>query len=157
MSRHRPLDVLALTMVWGWGNRGRGRIALQQALASPTTPHQMGRIVRQSKRGAANGFTALFNAHGRTNVPWLGVAFGTKALYFAGYNSLARPRPLIFDINVWKATQRIRGAPNLPSPRRYVSSAQYACFCSWAEEESTRFVVGADTIEYLLFRYGKTL
>jgi hypothetical protein len=97
-----------------------------------------------------------FDRRGRPRISHLGIAFGTKLLHFAGYASPARPRPLVFDSRVWRATRQVRGCLDLPRPAGYVRSDQYHAYCSWAERLAEAAPNGVEpaTVEYVLFVYG---
>ncbi len=61
-----------------------------------------------SADGTSDAFTALL--HGEQRIAHLGPAFGTKFLYFAGYQRvLSGPQPLILDKNTGIAVERLTG------------------------------------------------
>jgi hypothetical protein len=155
-----PTRLLVASTIWGFGNFSKGPRFLGRMLGGQRSdsaiPDVLADIVSAAKSGASEGFSALFDARGRSRMSHLGIAFGTKLLHFAGYDSPARPRPLVFDARVWRATRRVRGCPDLPSPTGYVRSDQYDAYCSWAEQVADAAMNGIElaTVEYLLFDYG---
>jgi hypothetical protein len=84
----------------------------------------------------------------RFRIAYLGPAFFTKFLYFAGYDAGSEPRPLILDRFVAKGLQA-------DWPRAGWTSAQYGEYLrhahAWAHETGT----APDAVELALFRAGK--
>jgi hypothetical protein len=110
----RPATELFIaTMAWGSGTDNRGPAKAGGILTQPQASAKIEdtvAVVRQE--GAAAAYRAHFARNGLEN---LGVAFVTKLLYFAGYRSQLRPRPLIYDRLVSDAASRIPSAPLFPS------------------------------------------
>lgn len=154
-----PLQLLVATMVWGFGPYKVGPYRVDQMISKP--PRGGGKtadvaaeiVTRVRSNGADDGFAALFHA-GRPRLPWLGIAFGTKYLHFAGYTAGLTPRPLVLDKRVWGASTTLTGCPTLPDPERYTTSAMYAEYCAWAEGVASQFGLEPAEVEYALFRHG---
>jgi hypothetical protein len=110
-------------------------------------------IVESSRRDAGSGFRALFDSRGRNRIPWLGIAYGTKVVHFAGYD-YADPPPLILDRRVFLGSACLDGDLPVPDPSRYTTGAQYAAYCSWAADVARRNDVTPQLIEFALFSHG---
>jgi len=114
----RPATELFIAvMAWGSGpdNRGPAKAGgiLKQDQASAKIEDTVS-VVRQA--GAAAGYRAYY---ARNRLENLDVAFVTKLLYFAGYRSPHRPRPLIYDSLVATAAARFPNAPASHRRRRH--------------------------------------
>jgi hypothetical protein len=122
-------------MIWGFATSNRGPYSLRLMLTGKSGGEPvsavLASIISSARAGAGEGFTSLFDARGRTRVPRLGVAFGTKLVHFADYDSDARPRPLVLDNRVWLAAQALTDMPTVPDPKRYVATADYLAYCRW--------------------------
>lgn len=77
-----------------------------------------------------------------------------KLLYFAGYRSLHRPRPLIYDRLVAAAAARFPSAPLLPVIAEGVTTPSYQRYCAWAEDLAGEYRTGPAFIEWSLFALG---
>ncbi len=77
------MRALLVTMAWGYGRLGYGPFRVQRILA--TTPDAGERLQRAAcellDRGPVPAYRRLGD-HGRSELPFLGPAFGTKFLYF---------------------------------------------------------------------------
>src|SRR5436190_13081 len=80
-----PTLFLTTTTIWGYGTFGRGPRALRAMLAGPNVAATINTIVDASRSSASDGFGALFDGRGRSRIAYLGIAFGTKVVHFAGY------------------------------------------------------------------------
>jgi hypothetical protein len=80
-----PVGLLVAAMVWGFGPRGYGPARTERMLATPGVVDVTRRIVDEVRAsGPGPGFSALFKAGGGGCIRGLGVAMGSKVLYFAG-------------------------------------------------------------------------
>lgn len=156
-----PMTLLVATMIWGFGPDRYGPSKLERMLTRRRTDAPIAdvvtEIVAQSQHGAGRGFTALFDSHGDTRVMELGVAFGTKLVHFAGYDTASDPRPLVYDLRVWSATEHLDDCPTFPSPRGFVATADYERYCAWAGDVAAERELEPAIIEYALFRLGGEL
>jgi hypothetical protein len=125
-----PVGLFLLAMVWGWGKDNRGPSNTRRMLEQEGSTDRLGEIVGATRRdGAAAGWCALIDTHA---IERLGASFGTKLLYFAGYTTQHRPRPLILDDRVrWSLYDLARGTA--PPPGREVSKNQYTRYLALAE------------------------
>jgi len=83
----------------------------------------------------------------------LGPSFGTKFLYFAGYDRVADgPQPLILDQYVTLALNRLCG---LSWPITGWSTSQYADYLARAHRWATMWRTSPDVIERVLFSVGR--
>jgi len=155
-GREPPLLLLVGTLVWGFGttvylrNRRVSAMLANRARARQCANGIFNTVVAQ---GAVPGFRALF-ASG-TRLPQLGYAFGTKFLYFAGFNMWPAAPPLILDRRVRIALHK--ACPNAfansyPAAR---SSGYYQHYLAVASNWAARYRLGgADAVELLLFTHG---
>lgn len=141
--------------VWGTGTSARAVERCAQVLDSD--PSQVGedlaeaaRIVRSDGPAAAYRFLHPI----RNRIKHLGPAFGTKFLYFAGYDRTSGPRqPLILDKNVAAALTNL-GAGQWPSTAW--PSQQYADYLDIAHDWAQQWQqTSPDVVERVLFSIGK--
>lgn len=149
----RPATELFIaTMAWGSGTDNRGPAKAGGILTQPQASAKIEdtvAVVRQ--QGAAAAYRAHFARNGLEN---LGVAFVTKLLYFAGYRSQLRPRPLIYDSLVSDAAARIPSAPLFPSSPESLMTPRYQRYCAWAEDIAKEYQTEPAVIEWSLFALG---
>jgi len=128
------------------------REMLAQPLHSEPAIAEIVHQVQQS--GAGEGWSALW---GKIHVPGLGLAFGTKLLYFAGYkNCVNGLRPLVLDANVRRPlngaeaglTAKIKN--HRADYERYLHLAE-----AWYNEHSRNG--SPEIVEFALFKPGKEL
>lgn len=110
----RPATELFIaTMAWGSGKDNRAPAKAGGILTQPQASDKIEDTVTVVRRdGAAAAYRAYY---ARNRLDNLDVAFITKLLYFAGYRSPHRPRPLIYDNLVATAAARLPSAPLSPS------------------------------------------
>lgn len=149
----RPATELFIaTMAWGSGPDNRGPAKAGGILTQPQASAKIEdtvTVVRQG--GAAAGYSAYY---ARNRIENLDVAFVTKLLYFAGYRSLHRPRPLIYDSLVAAAASRFPGAPLFPLIADGVTTSSYQRYCAWAEDIAEEYQTEPAVIEWSLFALG---
>lgn len=81
------------------------------------------------RRQRFNGSWTLLNTH---KITGLNMSFGTKLLYFAGYTTDHRPRPLILDERVRASLGKV--APETVPAKGWVRQADYVRYLDLAEE-----------------------
>lgn len=132
--------------VWGAGTGAQSihrRIKIFTANPGEVGPRLASALEIQQSEGPVAAYAAL---QGRLKLKFLGPAFFTKLLYFAGYdNPTGDLRPLILDRFVARGLQA-------GWPTAGWSSTQYSEYLrhahKWADKDP-------DTVELLLFRAGK--
>jgi len=142
---------LVATTIWGYGTFGRGVKALKAMLGREDVDDHVSDMITASRQDPASGFRSLF-VGGKPRIPWLGIAYGTKVVHFAGYDH-ANPRPLILDKRVFIGAQAL-GAERVPDPAKYTTGNEYGRYCAWAEEVARRNGARPDLVEYVLFLHG---
>ena len=145
-----PVVFLAGSTIWGFGNYvRRGRGALLAMLQTPQVDAITREIIDAARTDAGSGFSTLF-AGGRSRISWLGIAFGTKVVHFAGYD-YANPRPVILDARVHAAARSLDSSAPVPNPATYTTGAQYRTYCEWVGDVAARNGVEPELVEYALF------
>lgn len=150
------LDLLAASMVWGFGPISYGPFRVREMLTTRGAD-QSAEAIRADLRdgGPEKGFASLF-AKGRPRLRYLGVAFGTKFLAFA--TDPDRPTSAyVYDKNVWKGLKLLAVPPTqFADPGGYVRATQYRDYCAWISKHAAivGFAHGED-LELALFRLGR--
>lgn len=125
------VGLFLLAMAWGYEDAGYGPYRTRQILALTKSDQSIRTIVDMTRScGADAGWDALF---GECRLKGLNLSFGTKLLYFAGYETDHRPRPLILDDRArWSLYDLKRGT--VPAPGRgTVTKGDYLRYCQLAE------------------------
>ena len=144
-----PVDLFLMAMAWGFGKNGFGPHRTQKIMQSDCADEKIAAIVAATRHdGAAAGWTALLTTH---KIKHLNMAFGTKLLYFAGYNTEHRPRPLILDKRVRASLHEL--APGTVPAKGLVRQADYLRYLDLAEEWASdpTWRQQPDVVEYALF------
>ncbi|MGO9178407.1 MAG: hypothetical protein ACLQHS_03895 [Candidatus Limnocylindrales bacterium] len=100
-----PVELFLITMAWGYKPKDYGPHRVQTILATDGAVDRIRAIVEMTRSdGAAAGWHALLNTQ---KIIGLNISFGTKLLYFAGYTTHHRPRPLVLDEKVRASLHRL--------------------------------------------------
>lgn len=140
---------LLAACVWGAGT-GAQSVHRRVRVFTHNEPGVLGfRLAAALEVLRETGPVAAYDAlRGRLRIAFLGPAFFTKFLYFAGYDTEAEPRPLILD-------RFVADGLRAGWPRTGWTSAQYGEYLrhaqTWARESGTT----PDAVELALFRAGK--
>jgi hypothetical protein len=147
-----PVELFLMAMAWGYRPKDYGPARTLAVLDQDGADLKIAAIVEATRTdGAAAGWHALLNTH---KITGLNMSFGTKLLYFAGYTTDHRPRPLILDQRVRASLNRPDVAPGTvpPKPRR-VQQDDYVRYLelaeAWAAE--TDWNQEPDVVEFALF------
>jgi predicted house-cleaning noncanonical NTP pyrophosphatase (MazG superfamily) len=148
-SERDPVDLFLMAMAWGYGPNGYGPTRTKAVLDQDGAEEKLAAIVEATRSdGAAAGWHALLVTH---KIKGLNMSFGTKLLYFAGYTTEQRPRPLILDERVRASLQKV--APGAVPAKGWVREADYLRFLDlaelWASEPT--WEQAPDVVEYGLF------
>ena len=141
-----------MAMAWGYRPKDYGPRRTRAILDQYGADEKIAAIVDATRNdGAAAGWHALLNTH---RIAGLNMSFGTKLLYFAGYTTDHRPRPLILDERVRASLNRSDVAPGtLPPMGRRVQEDDYVRYLelaeAWAAEQDWNQV--PDVVEFALF------
>jgi predicted house-cleaning noncanonical NTP pyrophosphatase (MazG superfamily) len=144
-----PVDLFLMVMAWGYGRTGYGPSRTSAILDQAGAEEKIGAIVDETRNnGAAAGWNALLDTH---HINGLGMSFGTKLLYFAGYGSEHSPRPLILDELVRASLQKVK--PRTVPAKGLVSEDDYLRYLQLAEDwaEDPAWKQQPDVVEYGLF------
>lgn len=153
-----PIALLIVSMAWGYGNTGFGAKHVKEMLANPADVRGVLLEVLSALDDGdlSAGYCLLFDK-GRARIPHLGVAFGTKFLYFARYESTLRPRPLIYDARVAHTVTHLPTAPIFPCNCDGVTGERYVAFCDWAEDLSASYGTEPAAVEFVAFQLGQII
>ena len=144
-----PVDLFLMAMAWGYGPKGYGPHRTRAVLDADGAEEKIGAIVEATQtEGAAAGWHALLTTH---KIKGLNMSFGTKLLYFAGYTTEHRPRPLILDKRVRASLQKV--APGTVPAKGWVRQTDYLRYLDLAEEWASdpTWQQAPDVVEFGLF------
>jgi|GEM_PF-2786335 len=149
----RPaLELFIAVMAWGSGTDGRALYRIRTILTQPRASQALQAVVDTVRRdGAAAGYKAYYQ---HNKLEQLNVAFVTKLLYFAGYQTEQPPRPLIYDKRVSTAVTRLPTAPLLPATDDRIRATHYRRYCEWASALATEHQTEPAVVEWALFTLG---
>ncbi|WP_369248143.1 hypothetical protein [Streptomyces sp. R41] len=148
--------LLVAVLVWGTGTKARsvGRSAQIFRHSSDTDIDARldAALAALRERGATEAYWAFNNDQ---HIPYLGAAFFTKVLYFAGGESPARPyRPVILDSVVSRALKD-QGAVDTSWPENGWTTDQYRQYLEGVQDYAQKRGVLPEQVEAALFSHGK--
>jgi len=149
---------LVAAMAWGVSTSARERARRLRVfdVDHESTSNQLWEAVTLLRtEGAVAAYDALHGS-GSSGIKHLGPSFGTKLLYFAGYDEVrGQSRPLILDKYVTIALNMLCNVGW--SPDGGWTTAQYAQYLDLADRWATDWgAEGPDVIERILFSIGKS-
>jgi hypothetical protein len=140
-------------MAWGFGTLGYGAHRTADMMGTCGFNENVRSIVKTVQSGGAgDGWTDLLRDH---RISGLGMAYGTKLLYFAGYQHAQEPLPLILDVNVRSALQ-VHAPGSVPAAGRTIWRADFECYLHVAEQWAAdpTWSQEPDVVEYAFFDRG---
>jgi hypothetical protein len=149
-----PVALFLLAMAWGFAEVNYGPFRTAAILAQEDAEYKISHIVNEARtNGARAGWAALL---GSGSIKGLNMSFGTKLLYFAGYqgSGCPSPRPLILDDRVrWSLYDLKRGTVPPPGSTSRVKEMDYLRYLdlaeTWAADPAWR--QESDVVEFGLF------
>ncbi|OBB19699.1 hypothetical protein A5761_00700 [Mycolicibacterium setense] len=151
-AQRDPVDLFLMTMAWGYQPKDYGPQRTAAVLGRDGAAESIRAIVELTRsEGAAAGWNALLNTH---KITGFGMSFGTKLLYYAGYTTAQRPRPLVLDERV-RAALAVTATGTVPV-RGLVCQADYLRYLDLAEKwaDDPLWRQQPDVVEYALFAHG---
>jgi len=159
-SRQDPIELFLAMMAWGGAWHSAHVTLLDTGIQAAETRARIEEIVSTVReQGAGEGWSALYRP--QTKVAGLGPSFGTKLLYFAGYDRSPGNPPLILDVNVMAALKNfpLAGTDSTfqgcrPWYREWYE--RYLCLAAtWASDP--KWNEKPEVVEYALFKQGQKL
>lgn len=151
-AQRDPVELFLMTMSWGYQPKDYGPQRTAAVLGCEGAAESIAAIVELTRsEGAAAGWNALLNTH---KITGLGMSFGTKLLYYAGYTTEQYPRPLVLDERVRAALAVL--APGTVPANGLVRQADYLRYLELAEKwaDDPVWQQEPDVVEYALFVHG---
>ncbi|MEU1434585.1 hypothetical protein ACFYPA_13950 [Streptomyces sp. NPDC005775] len=150
--------LLVAALVWGTGTKARSVDRRAQIFRHSPGPDIDARLDAALKalreRGATEAYWAL---HNDQHISYLGAAFFTKVLYFAGREGPAGPyRPVILDSVVSQALKDLKTV-DADWPENGWTTDQYRRYLEGVHDLAQRRGVLPDQVEAALFFRGKQL
>jgi Putative 8-oxoguanine DNA glycosylase OGG-like protein len=159
VTNEDPIELFLSMMAWGRAWRSAQVALLDTGIRAADTRARIAAIIHTTRNeGADEGWSALYLR--QTTVAGLKASFGTKLLYFAGYDRSPGNPPLIFDLNVMAA---------LSDPQSQTGSTFHGCR-PWHRQWYERYLCLAATwaadpslsekpelVKYALFKRGREL
>ena len=146
-------EQLTAVLAWGLGQSNYGPSRAGRVLSQDHAGNTIEAVVNAARQGGAAASYGTYYTKGNT-LKGLDVAFITKLIHFAGYESQHRPRPLIYDKLVASAITRLPTAPLLPDIEDQVSTVAYGHYCQWAQDTATEHGTEPAVVEWALFTLG---
>ncbi len=148
------IDLLLMAMAWGYDPNDYGPHRVQAILGTDGAENKIRSIVAITRaEGAGAGWHALLNTH---KIDGLNMSFGTKLIYFAGYSTDHRPRPLVLDKRVGRALNEPDIAPGAVPLTGLVRQADYLRYLERAEQWASdpTWQQTPEVVEYALWAIG---
>jgi len=146
---------LLASAVWGTGTAARGRARRLRVFEQPAEEVciQLSAAIKTLRSEGAVAAYSYLHGNGGNIIKYLGPSFGTKLLYFCGYDSSpCGHKPLILDKYVAAAINRLC-SPAWPETDFSVS--QYHLYIELANAWANAWNTSPDVVERVLFSIGK--
>jgi hypothetical protein len=152
-----PVTAFLWPMAWGHNGNPMGASRTNRFVGRPNASANLAQIIGSAQAG--NIQAAFVGLHGPLNVPGLATSFGTKLIYFAGYDSKSdSTQPLILDSFVTSALAEVidpalaRAAWN----HQTRSWDEYWSYCELLWTIRNKYLPDSriDLVEYWLWLHG---
>lgn len=138
-----------LTMIWGYGKTGYGNARVQRYYADSTNREAIKKALEYVKSDQLEeAFTLLLN------IPYLGISFASKLLYFASRGVGYEIYPLIFDARVAESLVKLfvpTGLQDIFKVAPSDSFESYKKYYTFIHKIAGVYALEADTIEHYLY------
>ncbi|MGV9211496.1 hypothetical protein ACTFTM_06490 [Micromonospora sp. RB23] len=145
-------QLLAAVLMWGYGPIGYGPWRAARSLGGDPTGERLTSALEEmsvADEAALRTAYRRFRDPAQARLPWLGPAFFTKVLYFAGYRrGVGGLQPLILDRVVAGRLPAEAGVTR----RNGWSPDEWLAYLRWAAEQAQRRGVEPDAVELALFQ-----
>lgn len=148
-----PTELFIAVMAWGLGDDNRGAARAGRVLSQGKAETVIKAVVDETRQGGARAGYSTYYTRGN-KLRHLDVAFITKLIHFAGYESERQPRPLIYDKLIATAITRLPTAQLLPDIEDKVTTVAYEQYCRWAYDTAREHGTEPAVVEWALFALG---
>ena len=155
-----PVTAFLWTMAWGHNGANYGAARVNKIIANPNTAADIAQIVALARAGSVQA--AFMGLHGQFRLAGLGTSFGSKLIYFAGFDpSTDSTQPLILDSLVTQALAEVIDPALAQASWNYQTrdSAEYWVYCDLVRTIRNQYVPEAriDMVEHWLWLHGGRL
>lgn len=152
-----PVTAFLWTMAWGHNGNSMGASRTERIAGQANAAANLAQIIGSAQAG---NIQAAFNGlHGPFNIPRLATSFGSKLVYFAGYNSGPdSTQPLIMDSFVTSALAEVIDPTLARAAWNHQTRLwdEYWGYCELIRTIRNKYVPDAriDLVEYWLWLHG---
>ena len=145
------------TMAWGHNGNTLGAFRTEKVAGQPNAAANLAQIISSAQAG--NVQAAFVGLHGPFNVPGLATSFGSKLIYFAGFDaSTNSTQPLIMDSFVTKALAEVINPAQAQGAWNHQTNRwdHYWAYCEQLRQIRNKYVPDArvDLVEFCLWLHG---
>ncbi|UXY28966.1 8-oxoguanine DNA glycosylase OGG fold protein [Streptomyces sp. HUAS TT20] len=150
--------LLVAALVWGAGTKAQS-VNRRARIFEHSSPADIDARLGEAldvlrERGAVDAYRAFNNDQ---RIPFLGPAFFTKVLYFAGHDSATAPRRAVILDSVVSRALKAKGAVDATWPENGWTTDQYRQYVDGVQEHARARGALPDQVEAALFSHGRQL
>jgi hypothetical protein len=152
-----PLTAFLWTMAWDHNGTNYGASRVNRIVADPNAAAKIAQIVGLAQAGSIQA--AFEELHRQYRLPGLGTSFGSKLIYFAGFDpGVDSTQPLVLDSLVVQALAEVIDPSLAQASWNYQTRnwAEYWFYCDLVRMIRNRYVPKAriDMVEHWLWLLG---